>query len=666
MAGLKTATGEAIDGSFELQVDVDMDEDDAMGQPCPIEPPGPTAVTPSPTATSRTLSLRVTGDLHIGGLMLLIVETIGVPRDWSDHALWWPQRRHWLLRSSRSLDALGVGGASRLRFTRQHRPLRLRMPHGRRLRMRLSFARALPHAVAEACGVLGIRHPEELSLLRPPEEEEGGGGDPPVTPDFDLTHICPPQGEEGPWQEPPPHLPLECYRMLVAPRGGLAPVPPPRPPRGNPLLRRTRLHSRWLDSSRSLLEQDVADDEELVLSFKYHCFMELEPRGALRVALLYEQARWALLREEIDCTEEEMLLFAALQYQIDEVGAGAEPGGAGGGQDLDDLDAALNNLEVKLGGEPEPPVPLEELAAVPELSEELEVYRPRRLTLRGFRPVHAVLKDTVLVLGRSPPGGGEPPLSLNLRGCEVTPDVDVVGRRFCLKLLVPTPEGMSELHLRCRDALQYSRWVTGCRLSARGRSLSDPSFAAEARAVQALLGLPPSGHAHSEAPPAPTRTPPDPRVLLPPRMQRKGKVKQLVPRILEVLHRVGALSPAQARLRFLQAWKALPGFGLAYFLVRFQGSRRDEILGVGPSRILRMEPSTGAVIRAWRYSSLRRWNVNWDSRQVMGTGNGNWELGQQTGNGDWELGTGNGNWELGTGTGNRNWELATGTGNGAE
>ncbi|XP_057268692.1 fermitin family homolog 3-like, partial [Pezoporus wallicus] len=141
-----------------------------------------------------------------------------------------------------------------------------------------------------------IRHPEELSLLRPPqEEEEEGGGGPLPAPDFDLTHICPPSSEEGPWQEPPPHLPPECYRMLVAPRGGLAPVAPPRPPRGNPLLRRTRLHSRWLDSSRSLLEQDVADDEELLLCFKYHCFMELEPREALRMALLYEQARWALL-----------------------------------------------------------------------------------------------------------------------------------------------------------------------------------------------------------------------------------------------------------------------------------------------------------------------------------------------------------------------------------
>ncbi|XP_040550185.1 fermitin family homolog 3 isoform X2 [Gallus gallus] len=29
-----------------------------------------------------------------------------------------------------------------------------------------------------------------------------------------------------------------------------------------------------------------------------------------------------------------------------------------------------------------------------------------------------------------------------------------------------------------------------------------------------------------------------------------------------------------------------------------------------------MEPGTAAISRSWRYSALRQWNVNWDSRQV--------------------------------------------------
>ena len=33
----------------------------------------------------------------------------------------------------------------------------------------------------------------------------------------------------------------------------------------------------------------------------------------IRINQLYEQAKWSLLSEELDCTEEEMMLFAALQ-----------------------------------------------------------------------------------------------------------------------------------------------------------------------------------------------------------------------------------------------------------------------------------------------------------------------------------------------------------------
>lgn len=33
---------------------------------------------------------------------------------------------------------------------------------------------------------------------------------------------------------------------------------------------------------------------------------------AVRVNQLFEQARWSLLTETIDCTEEDMILFAAL------------------------------------------------------------------------------------------------------------------------------------------------------------------------------------------------------------------------------------------------------------------------------------------------------------------------------------------------------------------
>lgn len=83
------------------------------------------------------------------------------------------------------------------------------------------------------------------------------------------------------------------------------------------------LHStyfRWLDSSLSIMEQGVREFDTLCLRFKFYVFYDLNPKyDAIRINQIYEQAKWQLLNEEIDCTEEEMLMFAALQVTISTV-----------------------------------------------------------------------------------------------------------------------------------------------------------------------------------------------------------------------------------------------------------------------------------------------------------------------------------------------------------
>lgn len=70
----------------------------------------------------------------------------------------------------------------------------------------------------------------------------------------------------------------------------------------------------WLDSSLSIMEQGIREYDTLCLRFKYYTFFDLNPKyDQVRINQLYEQAKWQLLNEEIDCTEEEMLMFAALQ-----------------------------------------------------------------------------------------------------------------------------------------------------------------------------------------------------------------------------------------------------------------------------------------------------------------------------------------------------------------
>lgn len=58
----------------------------------------------------------------------------------------------------------------------------------------------------------------------------------------------------------------------------------------------------------------MKEGDTLCLRFKFYSFYDLNPKyDAVRINQIYEQAKWQLLNEEIDCTEEEMLMFAALQ-----------------------------------------------------------------------------------------------------------------------------------------------------------------------------------------------------------------------------------------------------------------------------------------------------------------------------------------------------------------
>ena len=68
----------------------------------------------------------------------------------------------------------------------------------------------------------------------------------------------------------------------------------------------------WLDSSLSIMEQGIQEFDTLLVRFKYYTFYDLNPKlDAVRINMIYEQAKWLILNEQLDCTEEEMLLFAA-------------------------------------------------------------------------------------------------------------------------------------------------------------------------------------------------------------------------------------------------------------------------------------------------------------------------------------------------------------------
>ncbi|XP_028665506.1 fermitin family homolog 3-like [Erpetoichthys calabaricus] len=569
------------------------------------------------------VSISVAGDLHIGGVILRIVDKTQIQKNWSDYALWWEQKKQWLLKTNWTLDKYGILADAKLFFTPQHKPIRLVLPNNCNLKINANFAGPVLRTVIDMCKILNIRHPEELSLLKPVEEkekkrkkdkEEG------VEEIYDLTGVVLSGGAPTLYNGVPAHFvdspeKEAIYKMLSVSQPAPSPETMSKMYRPGNLIDKAQINSRWLDSSRSLMQQGILENDRLLMRFKYYSFFDLEPKyDVVRITQMYEQARWAILLEEIDCTEEEMMLFAALQYHINKLSLTSDHNHrSGNDQALEDLDSALQSLEVKMDNSLSSTEMLESITSIPELKDYLKIFRPKRLTLKGYKQCWFTFKDTSISYFKSKEESmGEPIQQMNLKGCEVAPDVNIAGQKFCIKLLIPAPDGMNEIYLRCDDEKQYSRWMAACRLASKGKTMADSSYQSEVQNILAFLTMQKKNPGTQVASDENINT----HSLVSPRYQKKYKAKQLTPRILEAHQNVAQLTLMDAKIRFIQIWQSLPDFGLSYFVVRFKGCRKDEILGISNNRLIRIDLSIGDVVKTWRYNNMRQWNVNWDIRQV--------------------------------------------------
>merc|ERR1719367_2250089 len=360
------------------------------------------------------------------------------------------------------------------------------------------------------------------------------------------------------------------------------------------LVERARMNVAWLDSSRSIMEQGVNEFDTLLLRFKYFSFYDLNPKvDAVRINQIYEQARWQILNEEIDCTEEEMLLFAALQLQVGLQANVPQP------HDLyeedDDVDAALSELQISLEGSTSANG-INDITQVPQLSDYLRFFKPKRFTLKSFKSLFFVCRDLILTAYKTSDAaarGIDPVLQVNLKGCEVTPEVNLAQNKYQIKLEIPSAEGMSEMWLRFDTELQYAKWLAASRYAAKGKTLADSGYDAEVKSIMAFLSM-----QHPASQPAINPATLDISVedYVAPRFLRKMRSK-LRQKIVEAHANVKDLNLLEAKVNFIKAWQSLPDYGVSLFVVRFHGEKKDELLGVASNKIMRMSLNNGDHIK---------------------------------------------------------------------
>ncbi|BFZ07663.1 hypothetical protein BsWGS_10702 [Bradybaena similaris] len=653
------ADGEIVDGSWELNILV--------------------------TDLQVEKTLRVMGDLHIGGVMVKLVQALDIALDWSDHALWWPDRNKWLLRARSTLDQYNVQADAKLQFTPMHKNLKVQLPDLQVLELRVDFSIKCFTAVVQTCKELGVRHPEELSFMKKWDKDDlkkvakevhkrkkkgdpdangplsangthhnsqgsldGGKLSPypnrsPIGPSPNSTLV---RSANSPYNLSTSISGYSTFNGTMSPgsmhslsfegimESSLANSPPvPAKEALQHLYRpknfaeKARINCAWLDSSTSLMEQGVRENDFITLKFKFYNFYDLNPKyDAIRINQIYEQAKWSLISEEIDCTEEEMMVFAALQFQVQLQSGLPQPDldtsvSTHNHSEDDEIDAALKDLQESLEGSVL--TAHGDITHIPELADYVKFFKPKKLTLKSYKRYYATFKDTFISFYRSKEEcQGSPVMPrIDVKGCEAQPDVNLSARKYGIKLFVPEPEGMSEIFLRFDLEEHYCRWMAACKLASKGKTMADSSYEAEVQALQTFLGMQhpvvsPS-HNSTSSPSTPNQADIQPDDYIASRFFKKIKAKSLVGRIMEAHSSVQDMSLMEAKLAYIKAWQSLPEYGITYFRIKMANSKKEELMGVASNRIIRMDLNTGDSLKTWRYNTLQSWHVNWEVENVI-------------------------------------------------
>lgn len=143
--------------------------------------------------------------------------------------------------------------------------------------------------------------------------------------------------------------------------------------------------------------------------------------------------------------------------------------------------------------------------------------------------------------------------------------------------------------------------MAACKLGSKGKTLADSSYDSEVTTIRTFLSMQHRAPAPAINPNSFEISPDDyiaPRFL----KRMRGKLTQ---RILEAHANVKDCNLIEAKMNYIKGWQSLPDFGVTLFIVRFSGSKKEELLGVAFNRIMRMEPNTGDHIKTWRYNNMK-------------------------------------------------------------
>jgi kindlin 2 len=604
-------------------------------------------------------TVRTRGDVHIGGLMVKLVSSIDEPaKDWSDHAMWWPENNMWLSRTRRTLDQYGVQAGTTLHFTPMHKMMRVVLPDLQNRDMRLNFAANVFNNVISICKSLSIRHPEELSLARttdrksqrqsvhqPPSSSKAATSSTnngelrgPDTASADILlgrsmdNLFDANDSTAGCKTASLDSLVSVSSLTCSPCVSTAEA-------GQFLSRpqsyadKAKMNNRWFDSSLSLMEQDVQENDRIMLRYKFSAFFDLNAKyDAVRINQIYEQARWSVICDHVKCSDEEMIFLAGLELHIRQQQSDPQSSvlttmydddvdgrrSATDPVDHDDVGAALDSLQMSLDDTDEAKPAAANLTTCSELRGYHLFLKPKKFSLKSYKRLYFVLSDSLKVFCNEKEQNQVPLLTINLRGCDVQGEATVGERKFIIKLTILSDDPPTEYWLRQDNPDQYAEWLAAIRLAARRKTLANSTYNNEVQSVLELLRYrqPTASSTSTTSNREVNARDVNPDELVSASLVRRLGRRKVIKRILEARSRVQDKTAVDAKLTFIKAWQSLPDSGSAYFIITYKGSKKKDLIGISVQRLAQLDMTTGHCLKAWTYDMMTSWSVNWKTEHV--------------------------------------------------
>ena len=81
---------------------------------------------------------------------------LDIAMDWSDHAMWWPEKNIWLDKTRWTLDQYNITADAIIYFTPMHKTIRIQLPDLRYIDCQVDFSVKTFNACVNLCKELGM------------------------------------------------------------------------------------------------------------------------------------------------------------------------------------------------------------------------------------------------------------------------------------------------------------------------------------------------------------------------------------------------------------------------------------------------------------------------------------------------------------------------------